>query len=156
MQTATFRQELGLCHAPRLWHDRVIVLAAFGGLLAGLTLHWLMPVHYASGVWQSPMLLFGFIVWQPVLEEFLFRGVLQGQFLRPWWGRKSFWGISAANTLTAVLFVLLHLVHHAPIWALAVFPPAIVFGTLRERHGSIVPSVLMHAFYNAVYACAGL
>jgi membrane protease YdiL (CAAX protease family) len=65
-------------------------------------------------------------------------------------------GISAANAMTSVLFVMLHFMHHAPLWALAVFIPSLVYGHLRERHASLWPALLLHSSYNAIYVIAGV
>lgn len=132
-----------------------MLLAVLSGALVGLALWLWFPPHYAQGIWESPAGLLGFLFWQPVLEELLFRGMLQGQFLRLAWGHQHWRGITVANVLTSVLFVLLHLLHHAPLWAVAVFMPSLIFGKLRELHASVLPALLMHSTYNAIYLCAG-
>lgn len=60
-------------------------------------------------------------------------------------------GVSAANFVTSSLFAAAHLLYHAPPHAFATFFPSLVFGHLRERFGSVMPCVLMHAFYNLGY-----
>lgn len=149
-------REIGLSPAPGLWRDRHVLLAALAGILVGIGLWWMMPPGYARPVWANPWLLLSFLLWQPLLEEVLFRGVIQGQALRTGWGRRRWLGISAANAATSLLFVLLHLFHHPPLWAFAVLAPSLVFGHLRERHASLWTALLMHCGYNAVYLTAGL
>ena len=100
--------------------------------------------------------LVGFLVWQPLVEELLFRGVLQGQLGRTRGGRWQCRGISGANLLASALFVLAHASHHAPAWAVAVFVPSLAFGLMRDRHGSIYPGLLLHAVCNGAYVLAGL
>jgi len=87
----------------------------------------------------------------PVLEEIVFRGGVQTYLLgRPRLGRCRF-GISGANVLTSLVFSLFHLVAHAPLWALAVFVPSLVFGYFRERHDSLKSPIALHVFYNGGY-----
>lgn len=151
-----FLHELGLTPAPRLWRDPHFQMALAVGVLVGSLLWLWMPTGYARPVWADPWMLLSFLLLQPVLEELLFRGVIQGQALRSHWGRRHWLGISSANAMTSVLFVLLHLIHHSPPWALAVFVPSLVYGHLRERHASLWPALLLHSGYNAIYLAAGL
>lgn len=75
----------------------------------------------------------------PLAEELLFRGYLHG-LLRGWLGP---WPAIGAG---ALLFGLLHGLDYAlPIAALGVF-----FGWLRERSGSLLPSMVAHGLHNAV------
>lgn len=147
-------QECGLT-APRpaltAWPpDRHLLLAL---LLA-------LPVWAALGFWfadrmQAPV---GWVAWvflvavQPLLEELLFRGILQGQALRLTTvrGRPLRLGpITLANLLVTLGFVALHLRAQPPDWALAVALPSLVLGHLRERMDSVWPAVLVHSVYNA-------
>jgi hypothetical protein len=82
-------------------------------------------------------------------EEFFYRGYLQ-QRLKVGLGEgphilgvpigRAFW-------LTQALFALGHLVEPYP-WRLAVFFPAILFGWLREKSGSLPAGILYHASCN--------
>lgn len=96
-----------------------------------------------------------FVLWQPLLEELVFRGILQGQLLRVLGGRRLA-GITAANWLTTALFAAMHLFAQPPLWAIAVAVPSLVYGHLRERFDSVWPAVAMHATYNAGFAIAAL
>lgn len=105
-------------------------------------------LRYPAGVpaWTSFLLL------QPVLEELVFRGILQGQALRltARHGQPSRLGpVTLANVLVTLAFVALHLRAQPLAWALAVAGPSLVFGHLRERFDSVWPAVLVHAIYNA-------
>lgn len=127
----------------RIVRDPAFVLALLAGPAAWLAL-WLFDALPAT---LPAALLLRFIVVQPVIEELAFRGLLQG-----WLKTRVTWmrgGISAANVLTSVAFVAAHLVYQPPAWALAVFAPSIVFGYFRDRHDSVVPALLLHAWYNA-------
>lgn len=95
--------------------------------------------------------LFFLILFYPVIEELTFRGMIQEYI-----GQKTeqygyFFGISIANLLTSILFVLMHLVHHTPVWAILVFFPSLVFGYFKERYSKITPSIILHIFYNLCY-----
>lgn len=93
------------------------------------------------------LLLLRFVLLQPVLEELVFRGLLQGGLRE-----KMHWrwrGITAANVLTSIAFVAAHLVYQPPLWALAVFVPSLLFGYFRDRYDSVLPAVSLHVWYNA-------
>lgn len=87
----------------------------------------------------------------PVVEELLFRGVLQGWLLERSWGARRAFGLSNANLLTSGVFSVVHLLNHPPLWALGVWFPSLVFGYFRERHHSVLPGILLHSVYNAGY-----
>ncbi len=87
----------------------------------------------------------------PVVEELVFRGWLQGWLLEQSWGARRRAGLSHANLMTSALFALAHLINHAPLWALGVYFPSLVFGYFRERHASVTPAILLHVAYNAGY-----
>ncbi len=88
---------------------------------------------------------------QPVLEEAIFRGVVQGELLHRRWGRANAYGISAANALTSLAFTALHFISHPPIWAASVIVPSLLFGYFRERHNSLYPPLALHIYYNTGY-----
>ena len=111
------------------------------GLMAG-------PVMYVPSGWTAWI---SFALAYPVVEELLFRGILQGEALRLTTknGRTLHVGpVSLANVIVTVAFVALHLPAQPPGWALAVAVPSLIFGHLRERFASVWPSALMHAVYN--------
>ena len=90
----------------------------------------------------------------PLLEEIVFRGGLQTFLLEREFFRKRKFGIgvanvSAANIVTSLAFAAAHLIYQTPLWASLVFIPSLVFGWARERYDSVIPPILLHAFYNA-------
>lgn len=122
-----------------------------------------VPVWAALGLWAGPWLRAPAGVWgwfsmallMPLLEEWVFRGLLQGQLLRVTAvnGLPRRWGlITWANGLTTLAFVALHLPTQPLPWALAVTAPSLVLGHLRERLGSVWPAVGVHAVYNTGFA----
>ena len=150
----TLAQECGLQRpGPGWWawlsdtHATLALLAAVPVWLA-LALSVGEYMRYPAGMWAWASLL----LVQPVLEELVFRGILQGQVLRLMSlnGEPRRLGpVTLANVLVTVGFVALHLRAQASGWALAVAGPSLVLGHLRERFGSVWPAMLVHAFYNA-------
>lgn len=107
------------------------------------------PLYQPAGI--SAWLVF--VCWQPISEELVFRGALQGQLLRLW-GRRPIAGITLANATSTALFVALHLPVQPLLWALLVAGPSLVLGHLRERLGRLWPVVVLHVFYNAGFGVA--
>lgn len=140
----------------RLPRDPHLHLVLAGTLATGFGLWLLLPAGYSQPIASDPWRLLGFLLLYPVIEEWLFRGILQGELLRRPWGRTRHLGVSVANVLTTVAFVLLHLVHQPPGWALAVAAPSLVLGHFRERYSSLWPPIMLHVLFNAVHLAAGL
>jgi hypothetical protein len=134
----------------RLAHDRQFALAVAAGPVAWLAgalalgmqpaPAWVLlgdPVRFASVA----------LAW-PLIEEWLFRGIIQPRLLRTAWGARKAWGVTTANTATSVLFVLAHLVSRPPEWAVAVFVPSLAYGHFRDRYASIAPGAALHVVHN--------
>lgn len=149
-----FAREAGLSspHPPlRTWPpDTHLALALLAAVPVWLVLAlWAVPqMRVPVGLWAWLSL----VAVQPLLEELVFRGVLQGQALallckdgQP----RRLGPVTLANGLVSVAFVLLHLRAQPLAWALAVLVPSLVLGHLRERFASVWPCVLVHAVYNA-------
>jgi membrane protease YdiL (CAAX protease family) len=101
-----------------------------------------------SFTWAGVLLM---VVWQPFIEELLFRGIIQGQLIQRIWFSVSWWGISRGNVIVSLLFTAVHFLYHPPLWALAVFLPSLVFGWFRDRYRQIYPGMFLHAFYNGCF-----
>jgi membrane protease YdiL (CAAX protease family) len=82
-------------------------------------------------------------------EEFFYRGFMQTRLRDAWPRGRRFFGarLGPAFFVTALLFALGHLAIFQ-VWRLAVFFPALVFGWMRERSGSVVGGALFHAAAN--------
>jgi uncharacterized protein len=135
--------------------DPHLVLALLAAVPVWLALHgWWGPwLRVPQDVWAWCSLL----VVQPCLEEWVFRGLLQGEALRltTRHGELARLGpVTWANALVTLLFVVLHLVAQPVAWALAVAAPSLVLGHLRERLNSVWAAVLVHAIYNAGFGLA--
>jgi membrane protease YdiL (CAAX protease family) len=91
--------------------------------------------------WQV-LAVFSAVLLAPVAEEVFFRGLLQSM-VRQYTGRP--W---VAVVLTSLFFAAVH----APLWHTlpALFALSIVLGYNYERCGRLVPSVLIHVFFNGV------
>ncbi len=82
-------------------------------------------------------------------EELFYRGFIQARLRDAWPQGRQFLGarLGKAFWATQVLFALGHLAEPHP-WRLGVFFPSLVFGWMRERSGTIVPSTIFHAMSN--------
>ena len=124
----------------------VIALGRAAGAEEPFVGHDLLPVfERAAGNWSIVPLVASVVLVAAVLEEMIFRGLLQtvlhgaGGKSRPW----------AAILVASVCFAMFHA--SVPWQSLpGLFVLGIIFGWLYERHGSLLPSVLAHAGFNAV------
>ena len=76
----------------------------------------------------------------PVVEEFIFRGLIMTQLARAMPGR-------LAAALSAAVFGACH---GHPVWFAYAFVLGVVFGLMDLRLGSIWPSILAHMVFNAI------
>jgi membrane protease YdiL (CAAX protease family) len=144
-------RQLGLDRCPPFYRDVLFFIVLLAGGLFWLGL-WLFSHVRPLGVreiWSWAFL--SLVLWHPVFEELLFRGFLQGLLGRQSWGQWASGGMTVANGITTLLFMTGHWWSHSPRWALAVIIPSLVFGYLRDRYGSVYPSIAVHAFYNTGY-----
>lgn len=130
------------------WHTGAAILAApvfwlalYLAVRPPMDLDW--PLHF-PWVFLLPVLLI------PVVEEYVFRGLIQGWLLKRLPGRRV-GPVSLANILTSVAFCIPHFFRTDPVWAASVFFPSLVFGHFRERHGGLATPIGLHVFYNAGY-----
>ena len=84
----------------------------------------------------------------PVLEELVFRGMIQGYLRQFDWGQRTVLGISAANFLTSLLFMSLHVLTRDVYSALLVFLPSMYLGLVRDRTRSIPMCIFIHVLWN--------
>lgn len=130
--------------------DPHLVLAVLAALPVWLVLFVWAPSGMRSpqGAWA----LCSLVLVQPCLEEWVFRGLLQGEALRLTMrhGEPACIGpVTWANALVTLAFVGLHLLVQPVEWALSVAVPSLVLGHLRERLHSVWPAVGVHVIYNA-------
>lgn len=98
---------------------------------------------------RFPLLIIDQLFVVALPEEFFYRGYLQARLETQFGEGRPVFGIRAGKgfLLTQALFALGHLVEPYP-WRLAVFFPALLFGWLRKRTGSIYAGVVFHAVCN--------
>ena len=82
-------------------------------------------------------------------EEFFYRGFIQTRLRDAWPQGRKFLGarLGPAFWVTAVLFALGHLAIFQA-WRLSVFFPALMFGWLREKTGSVMGAAFLHGTFN--------
>lgn len=82
-------------------------------------------------------------------EEFFYRGFLLTR-LDSVWPVKHVFGIpiSLGNLVTSVLFALTHFLIGHQVYRLGVFFPSLLFGALKQRTGSLLAPILVHAAAN--------
>jgi membrane protease YdiL (CAAX protease family) len=145
-------QDLGLRPGWGWLTDPRFGLALLAGCLFWLALFWLAQAGLVKkGPIHGLAALASLILIQPLIEELLFRGLLQGWLVEQSWGRRQLGGFTLANLLVTVLFTALHFFSHPPLWAAGVLLPSLLYGYFRDRHDSVYPAIALHVFYNAGY-----
>jgi len=93
---------------------------------------------------QYPILLFlGVAIGAPLIEEFIFRGIL-------WRGWRASWmGLLGTLLLTSFFWAVLH-VQYPPIIIAYIFCLGIVLGLAREITGNVWIPIWMHALNNGL------
>jgi membrane protease YdiL (CAAX protease family) len=134
---------LGLHRGP--WrHYATALLGAGVALLAAIGWLWLLGVDEPGLVSRLraelglPLTLFVVATAPAVLEEVMFRGVLQGRLL-------ALLGRRAGLLTTAMAFALCH---GAPAVLPIHFAGGLGLGWLRERTGTLLPGMFAHFVYN--------
>ena len=143
--------ELGLLQRTSFYRDKVFLFAILAGFVVVVAIRLLLPASIHEHIPVAPLIIVKWLLWAPLVEELLFRGVLQGQFYRIWRAQRTLLGFSYANWITSLLFSAIHYMHHSPLWAASVLVPSLIFGYFRDRNRSILPAIALHAIYNAQY-----
>jgi hypothetical protein len=147
-------QEVGLSPCAKFYRDPHFLVAVFAAVPVLWLIHGWAPVFTSRHDFHWGVLL-SIILWQPFVEELLFRGVIQGQFSKTLWARQALFKITTANLVTSLLFVGMHMLNNLPTWSLMIILPSLVFGYFRDRYNSVYPSMVLHGCYNAM-VIAGL
>lgn len=127
--------------------DRYFVVLLGLGPIFWLAYYIYAPIRVDLAWPWSDVDRFGLLVVVfPVLEEIVFRGLLQEWLAKHLQQRLSL--ISLANIVTSMVFAALHLVHQSALWPLLIFFPSLVFGFSKERYQSLWAPVLLHSWYN--------
>jgi len=85
-------------------------------------------------------------------EEFYFRGYFQSTIDKVFLGRKRFLGVDIGMgwIVTAAVFAVAHTIVVYQWWHFSIFFPALLFGYLRARTGSVTAPILFHAASNVL------
>jgi len=146
-------EELSLKFGVKYFADRFFYFAIAAALPALLAVTWVVP-NWHQHIVINTALLFSFIIWQPIIEEMLFRGIIQGQLIKNNWAKLNYYGFSLANVITSLLFMSMHFINHSAFWAVSVILPSLVFGYFRDKYSQIYPALILHSSYNAFYFLA--
>ncbi|MBW2262169.1 MAG: CPBP family intramembrane metalloprotease [Deltaproteobacteria bacterium] len=129
----------------------ILAMVIFPAFFIGFRLWW----RVRTGIdWDLPWPLWQLaathILVVALPEEFLYRGFVQQRLGRVLRGRIRILGtqVGWAVVITAALFAAGHFLTDMRVDRLATFFPALVFGWLKERRGSLVGPVLFHASAN--------
>lgn len=127
--------------------------SAVGRPWAALCAHWL---GFSGGHLRLPsgfaLLALTQLVVVAIPEELFFRGYLMERLEQVWSPTRRFLGapVGAALVVSSALFALGHVAVVPNPQRLAVFFPALVFGWMRARTGSIAAGAVFHALCNIV------
>ena len=142
-------REAGLLSLPKFYRHPKFYLAVLAAVPVIWVLHGWAPVFETRQVFHWAGLL-SIIIWQPFIEELLFRGIIQGQLSKAQWAHQSVFNISSANLVTSVLFVAAHMLNSPLAWSLLIIIPSLLFGYFRDTYNSVYPSMVLHCCYNAM------
>lgn len=131
-----------------LWitHTAAAIALAFGQTLPEVGHQTLEQLTHSSDTVAIVLIALSAIVFAPILEELIFRGLLQNA-LTNMFGRTS-QGKWQAIILTSILFTLIHTTaawHTLP----GLFALSLILGWLFEKRASIIPSIILHLTFNA-------
>lgn len=87
-----------------------------------------------------------FILFIPLAEEIIFRGILQKNITRIL--SQKFMLISVANLIASAFFAAFHAYFSPSVHAVLVFFPSLLFGIVYEKSGKIVFPIVLHALFN--------
>lgn len=125
------------------WRDRWLWPTWLGGLIIAAAYGWLQ-----GGITPGLSVLALLVVAYPILEEIVFRGLIQPALATPTRGLRI-GPLTLANGLTSILFAAMHLLNHPPLHAALVLLPSLVFGVFRDRSASVLPGMFLHVTWNA-------
>ncbi|MBS0519899.1 MAG: CPBP family intramembrane metalloprotease [Proteobacteria bacterium] len=139
---------MGICGAG--W--KPIVLGSVGTLVLSVAVSRIGPevkgmqaveelVRQPDALVPSLLLLGGLA---PIVEELVFRGLLYG-WIAGRWGTRWAWLVSSIAFAVA---------HYEPAHIMLVLPLGLLFGYLRRRTDSLLPSTVAHIFNNSFAVAA--
>ncbi len=151
----SMREALGLTPAPGRWGRlgaaalALIALALAGDALIDWGVRRLgFPPHWADGLFEGLLWeplgsflidAFSAVVWAPIVEEIVFRGLLYGTL-------RTFLGMWPAAIASAAIFALPH--GYAVAGSLSVLMSGVLWALAYERTRSLLPGMIAHAANN--------
>lgn len=113
-----------------------------------------LPYTASKGLWWIFMFLWVQLLLVALPEELFYRGYLQTRLQQLIGRRLVIFGgdVGPAIIVTSAVFALGHLIAIPAATRLAVFFPSLLFGWLRDRTGSIIPGIVVHALSNLLLA----
>jgi len=77
-----------------------------------IALYWInTPLLDPAWVLLAPLIFLTLVIVQPILEEVVFRGLLQSWLLKKAWASSHILGITAANVMISIIFSGLHFIY---------------------------------------------
>ena len=134
-----------------IWKDKIfwasILIAIIAWTIAAVVMQKVPSLDHVK---DKQLDAFLFVILYPIVEEIVFRGLIQ-ENLHKLFRNAGFHSISYANLVASLLFVLLHLFYQSVYWALLVFIPSVLFGYFKDKYQSLQVPILLHCFFNAGY-----
>ncbi|HEY9135259.1 MAG TPA: JDVT-CTERM system glutamic-type intramembrane protease [Pseudomonadales bacterium] len=131
--------------------DPLVVAALVAAPVFWLVLYFISP-PIANRGWllAAPLWYLKLVLLYPVLEELVFRGLVQSEIFR-FLKNIKLGPISLANISASAVFSGFHLLNHGAVWAALVFIPSLLFGHLKEKYHSLKQPIFIHVYFNAGY-----
>lgn len=128
----------------KFFSDALVYVCSIGALITLL----IFQHFFRYELTLSTVFVMKLLVISPIIEEYIFRGVVQQWLL----GRisKKYFLLSVANILTSILFAALHLFYQSPLQVVGVFISSLVFGVMFERY-NLIAATAFHIFYNTLF-----
>ena len=145
------RRDVGFVRCSAFYLDVKFFAAVLAGVIALFIIHQFAPKLFISRYSVDAVLVFNVLLWYPLLEETMFRGVIQGQLRKKKWALSTVLNLTVANWLTSIIFVGFHFFYHPPVVALLILVPSLIFGYFRDLYKSILPSLVLHVTYNLLF-----
>lgn len=122
------------------------IVSVWIGLPAPELSHDLLPVFQVPGQLAAKIgLVVAVVVVAPLVEEAVYRGLVQSALAESLGPRRRWLAVVIASAVFAVIHLGAVTWHALP----ALFVLAVILGWLYERTGSLWPSIILHAGFNA-------
>lgn len=132
------------------YYGLLIVVGVLLPLLTSIDIDQKQEIGFDSSAQGGQLVLvfFGLVVLPPLAEEIIFRGFLYTRF-------RKYFSVIGAALLVSLLFSIGHLQlgsGNAPLWAAAIdtFILSMILVYMREKTGSILPGIALHALKNGI------